>query len=88
LETAGLEALVQGEQAFQITGQVPTRLVAPTVWVIRDGGAEKAKDLVSSFREGSGRNPVEGTPWRCSCGEENEGRFTECWRCGKAGPDL
>lgn len=88
LEGAGIVAEVQGEQAFRLAGQLPGKLTAPTVWIIDDDDFEKAVELVSSFRDGEIQGSTEGTPWRCSCGEENEGRFTECWSCGRSGPGL
>jgi hypothetical protein len=48
-----------------------------------DADYDRAMELVSTIREGEPQNPLEGEAWRCSCGEENEGQFTECWRCGK-----
>lgn len=88
LETAGIDAEVQGEQAFQIAGQNPSRFTALTVWVLNDDDYEKSQGMVSSFREGNGDSSIEESPWRCSCGEENEGQFTECWSCGKSRPDF
>jgi hypothetical protein len=88
LEGIGIEAEVQGEQAFQITGQVPSKLTSPTVWIINDDDFEKAEELVASFRESEIESSIEGSPWRCSCGEENEGQFTECWSCGKSKPNF
>jgi hypothetical protein len=86
LEGIDIEAEVQGEQGFQITGQVPSKLMSPTVWVVNDEDYDRARELVSSFREESFGTSFEGYPWRCSCGEENEGQFTECWNCGKSRP--
>jgi hypothetical protein len=51
-----------------------------------DADYDRAIELVSIFREGEPPNPIEGKDWRCSCGEENESQFTECWSCGKERP--
>jgi len=88
LEGAGIDAEVQGEQTFQIAGQVPSKLTALTVWIINDDDFEKAEEIVTSYREREIGRSVEGTPWRCGCGEENEGQFTECWSCGRSRPGL
>jgi hypothetical protein len=51
-----------------------------------DEDYDRSMELVSTFREGEPPNLIEGEAWRCSCGEENESQFTECWNCGKALP--
>jgi hypothetical protein len=87
LEGENIEAEVRGEFLYGVRGEVPiTPDTCPSVWVMDDADYDRAMELVSAFREGEPPNPVEGKPWRCSCGEENERQFTECWSCGKARP--
>jgi len=85
LEGENIEAEVRGEFLYGVRGEVPiTPDTCPSVWVMDDSDYDKAIELVSSFREGEPTSPIEVESWRCSCGEENEGQFTECWSCGKA----
>jgi len=51
-----------------------------------DSDYDRAMELVSTFRVGAPPIPEEAGVWSCSCGEENENQFTECWSCGKARP--
>ena len=87
LEGENIETEVRGEFLYGVRGEVPiTPDTCPSVWVMDDADYDRAMELVSAFREGEITNPIEGDPWRCSCGEENEKQFTECWSCGKARP--
>jgi len=87
LEGENIEAEVRGEFLYGVRGEVLiTPDTCPSVWVMDDSDYDKAMELVSTFREGESTKPVGGEPWRCSCGEENESQFTECWSCGKARP--
>jgi len=87
LEGENIEAEVRGEFLYGVRGEVPiTPDTCPSVWVMDDSDYDKAMELVSIFREGESTKPVGGEPWHCSCGEENESQFTECWSCGKARP--
>jgi hypothetical protein len=87
LEGENIEAEVRGEFLYGVRGEVPiTPDTCPSVWVMDDAEYDRALELVSIFREGEPTNPIEGEAWRCSCKEENESQFTECWSCGKARP--
>ena len=87
LEGENIEAEVRGEFLYGVRGEVPiTPDTCPSVWVMDDSDYDKAMELVSTLREGESPNPIEDEVWRCSCGEENESQFTECWSCGKARP--
>jgi len=86
LEGENIEADVRGEFLYGVRGEVPiTPDTCPSVWVMDDADYDRAMELVSTFGEGEPPNRVEGESWRCGCGEENEGQFTECGRWGKAG---
>lgn len=89
LEGANIEAEVQGESLWKLRGEIPiTEDTCPSVWVIDDADYDRALELVSTFDEGAQANPAAGKTWRCRCGEDNEGLFTECWSCGTSRPDL
>jgi hypothetical protein len=85
LEGENIEVEVRGEFLYGVRGEVPiTPDTCPSVWVMDDADYDRAMDLVSSFRQEKPPSPIKGDSWRCSCGEENESQFTECWSCGKA----
>ena len=88
LEGEGIEAEVQGESLWKLRGEIPiTDDTSPSVWV-PDADYDRAMELVQTFNVGETSTPIEGKPWRCRCGEENEGQFTECWSCGKSRPNF
>jgi hypothetical protein len=85
LEGATIEVEVRGEFLYGVRGEVPiTEDTCPSVWVVEDSDYDQAMELVSTFREGASPIPEEAGAWYCSCGEENENQFTECWSCGRA----
>jgi hypothetical protein len=78
LEAEGIRAVVRNEFLSSAMGELPPAECQMEVWVLREEDAERA-DLVlkNSF------SPKAGPPWKCSsCGENCEGQFTQCWRCG------
>lgn len=89
LEGENIEAEVRGEFLYGVRGEVPiTPDTCPSVWVLEDADYDRAMELVTIFSEGVPPTPVEGKAWYCSCGEENESQFTDCWSCGKARPGV
>jgi hypothetical protein len=87
LEGENIEAEVRGEFLYGVRGEVPiTPDTCPSVWIMDDSEYDRSMELVSAFREGEPRIPVEAGTWRCRCGEENEFQFTECWSCGTTRP--
>ncbi len=89
LEGETIESEVRGEFLYGVRGEVPiSQDTCPSVWVIDDADYDRAMELVSTFREGVSRVPIEWKTWRCGCGEGKESRFTERWSCGKARPDF
>jgi hypothetical protein len=88
LEGENIEAEVRGEFLYGVRGEVPiTQDTCPSVWVMDNSDYDRAMKLVSTFREGDPLNP-ECEAWCCSCGEENENQFSECWSCGNARPMM
>jgi hypothetical protein len=86
LEGIHIAAEVHGEETFRIAGQSPSFVTAPAVWILNDEDYGQAMELVSAFQGGQLGRPDARRPWRCSCGEENEGQFSECWNCGRSRP--
>lgn len=81
LETAGIQAIVQGSELVGLQGALPLNETHPSLWVA-DADHERATLLVQEFL--SSQPALDGaTLWRCpSCGEYLEPQFSECWQCG------
>jgi len=68
---------------------LPRRIRGPlrsAVYIVVESQRERALTIVSRHLKGA--SPSEAglaSPWRCAaCGEEIEGQFRECWKCGSA----
>ena len=84
LEAEGIRASVLGDQLYGAYGELP---VLPTVWVMDDTLAAHADRLVIDFLRGSAARRHRDERWTCAhCGENLEGQFTECWKCGATQP--
>jgi hypothetical protein len=85
LAAEGIEAIVVGEFAFSVRGEVPlTSETLPRVCVVEDGDASRAREIAVAFDRGRTDGPM-GSNWRCpSCGELVEGQFAICWNCGSS----
>lgn len=80
LEREGVACLIRNEQLFAALGEIPFLECSPELWVIDDEVWPRAKALLNSWFK-----KEEGADWSCSaCGEELEGQFGACWKCGKA----
>jgi hypothetical protein len=75
LDEAGIAYEVQNE-----TLPYPGAIFYPEIWVIEDGEFAKACELRDTV---SNLPATTESPWKCpSCGEELEGQFHSCWKCG------
>ena len=84
LEAEGIRALIKGDQLYGAYGELP---VLPTVWIFDDALAMHADRLVIDFLRGSAAHKYGHQRWTCAqCGENLEGQFTDCWKCGAARP--
>ena len=85
LESNGVAAVVRGEFLTSGWGELPVDVCA--VWIVDDAQYEQAHALVAAFLRGDAAREHRGQHWLCShCGEELEGQFTACWKCGAAKP--
>lgn len=83
LEGSGVSCLIRNEYLTAGMGELPPIECWPQLCV-EDEDFPEAKRIVEEAL-----SVKEMTPWRCcSCGEEMEGQFTECWKCGKGRPSL
>jgi hypothetical protein len=77
LEAAGIDSQVKNEFLAGGAGELPPTEAWPELWVAEEDFA-RARQVVDELEQRSSL-----PPWRCSnCGEEMEGQFTICWRCG------
>lgn len=67
-------------------GELPPMECWPELWVLEDKQYQAAIAIVSAA---SLENLVEPAGrWICGvCGEDLEGQFTDCWKCGTSRPD-
>ena len=61
-------------------GELPINECWPEVWVHHDHDETSALQLIDTFI----KSDTSRSNWRCKCGENIEGQFTECWSCGYA----
>ena len=90
LESAGIKAIVMGELLGVARGDLPmTQETLPSVWV-NEPDVDAAMNVVHDWIGPGDRAPedVMLAAWRCpNCGEEIEGQFNACWKCGMAKPE-
>lgn len=80
LEKEGIVCLIKNEQLFAALGEIPFLDCAPQLWVVDDEVWPRAKVLLDGWLK-----EEQGTEaWICSsCGEQLEGQFGSCWKCGQ-----
>lgn len=86
LEQQGIACLLRNGPLLGAAGELPPNECWPEIWVLDDTLWARARGIVDEVLQGEAAGPA----WRCpGCGEELEGQFTACWRCGRPrpGPD-
>ena len=82
LESEGIACRIKNEYLGGIAGEMPLQEVWPELWIFNELDLDRARQLIDE-------SIIDESPqqsWRCkSCGEENEGQFAACWKCGEAG---
>jgi hypothetical protein len=87
LESNGIAAVVRGEFLTSGWGELPADVCS--VWVADDEHYERANALLVAFLNGDAAREFRGKGWHCPrCGEQLEGQFTECWKCGAGRPVM
>ncbi len=85
LESNGIAAVVRGEFLTSGWGELPVDVCG--VWIVDNAQYERAHALLLAYLNGDLARQFRGEHWRCpQCGEQLEGQFTACWRCGGARP--
>ena len=78
LEAEGIPCEIRNEHLASILGEMPFVETWPELWIVNDLDFDRATQLITAVDAESPK-----TPWRCrQCGEENEGQFAVCWKCG------
>ena len=77
LDNAGIACEVRNQNAYTL---FPGAEFYPELWVLDDADFQKASDLREALLKPASEP---ANSWRCpACGEESEGQFTACWKCG------
>ena len=85
LENHTIPCIVRNDFLLGGAGELPVNETWPEIWVIDDGDFDRAHALVDAIVATAHASQP---PWHCaSCGEQMEGQFTDCWRCGASRPD-
>lgn len=85
LENHAIPCVVRNEFLGGGAGELPVNETWPEVWVTDDRDFDRARALVEGIVTTAHQSEP---PWRCaSCGEQIEGQFTDCWRCGASRPE-
>jgi hypothetical protein len=83
LEGHGINCWIKNEFISAGIGQIPPIECWPQLCVDDDDFSEAERIVAEALVV------KESTPWKCdSCGEEIEGQFTECWKCGSSRPPV
>ena len=80
LENDGIDCLLKNQILSSGIGELPLNECWPEVWITNDGDYDKATEIVNNFLAA---DSGEEKSWRCRCGEQLEGQFDICWRCGR-----
>ncbi len=82
LATFGIDCFTRNLELSTAAGRLPPIECWPELWIADDEKLARAKSILKKTLA-----PLESVkkPWRCAgCGEEIEGQFTECWKCGQS----
>ena len=80
LSAEGIRSELRNDRLAGGIGEIPFLETWPELWV-EELDYERARELVEQELHGPG---LEEPAWTCpDCGEDIEGQFTECWKCGR-----
>ena len=80
LAAEGIRTEIRNEYLGSIMGEMPFVETWPELWVVNSLEFDRAEQIIEEVETES---PAE--PWKClNCGEQNEGQFAVCWKCGTA----
>ena len=82
----GIECITRKLDLTSAAGELPPVECWPELWIVDDTRFAEAKGILKKTLA-----PVKAVRklWRCAgCGEQIEGQFSECWKCGRERGDL
>jgi hypothetical protein len=80
LTGSGIACEIRGEYLSMATGELPFTECYPELWVSGDEDFNRAKEILDEWES---KEVKQQESWICQgCGEENEGQFSSCWKCG------
>ena len=88
LEEKGIKVVLLNDESDRLP-YGGSAVTWPSVWVADNTEAIKAIQIVKAFEDGRGweSRPEDITShqkWVCNnCGEENDGIYASCWKCGR-----
>ena len=78
LQAEGIRCQIRNEFLGSIVGEMPFVETWPEIWVVNDLDFDRATQLIAAAEAES-----PAAAWKCrKCGEDNEGQFAACWKCG------
>jgi hypothetical protein len=80
LAQAGIDARVFNENAQSVMGEIPFHQAWPEVWIMDEGDARQARELISQIERPQAVSSAVFCP---QCHEENPANFHTCWNCGR-----
>ena len=81
LESHHIDCVLRNAFLGGAAGELPPIECWPELWVLDERQFDRASEILDAFRQGTGQP---GESWACpGCGEQVEGEFGSCWRCGQ-----
>lgn len=81
----GVHAIVRNENLSTALGSIPATECWVELWILDENREAEARDIIRKEVQ-SDESAIQWS-WRCSrCGEDIEGQFTDCWKCGEPKP--
>ena len=81
LEAEGIRCFLKNELLARLAGEIPFTECALELHLRDEADRWRAERILADWR---GARPGTEAPWRCGhCGEQLEGQFTTCWKCGR-----
>ncbi len=77
LAAEGVATSVQRQFLVGLAGEMPPDQCLPEVWINDARQEDRARELLHALRN------VPQRRWLCGCGEQVEGGFEQCWKCGQ-----
>ncbi len=82
LATFDIQCVTKNYELSSAAGELPPIECWPELWVLDDSRRAEAEAILKKTLA-----PLKSVKksWQCvGCGEEIEGQFSECWKCGRS----